>query len=194
VPTHLQVDELAEHGWVRITKLTGDKGRIFAVTGDGRRAWADYTAMSAHTPGFVELDWPAARPVLERLYAMYKDAGAPEKGVDVLPLVEDSEAGRQNQAVIGQIVRSGLLEVVFEGAAGPRTVRPSPDTFRMLAGWPSGSGDDALNELVAALNAQIEQTTDAGEKSRLAQLRDGLLGVGRQLFLSWAENKTKGIG
>ena len=64
----------------------------------------------------------------------------------------------------------------------------------MLAAWPADSSSQALNELVAVLNAQIAQSGDEDEKSKLVQIRDGLLGVGKQLFMAWAENKTKGIG
>ena len=64
----------------------------------------------------------------------------------------------------------------------------------MLAAWPADSSSQALNGLVAVLNAQIAQSGDEDEKSKLVQIRDGLLGVGKQLFMAWAENKTKGIG
>jgi hypothetical protein len=132
--------------------------------------------------------------VLERIYRLYPDQGAPERGVDALPMASDPDDGKQVEALIRELLRADLLEDAWSSAAGPRFVRPSPETLRMLAGWPADTSAEALNELVAALNTQIQQTADAGEKSKLEALRDGLLGVGRQLFLSWAENKTKGLG
>jgi len=193
-PSHLRVDELEDFGWVRVTSSTAGKNRIFAVTSAGREGWNRYVAQQQHVPGYVDLDWTPAREVLERIYRLYRDQGAPERGVDTLPMASDPDDGKQVEALIRELLRADLLEDVRSSAAGPRFVRPSPETFRRLAGWPADTATEALNELVAAFNTQIQQTADAGEKSKLEALRDGLLGVGRQLFLSWAENKTKGLG
>jgi hypothetical protein len=137
-PSHLRVDELEDFGWVRVTSSTAGKNRIFAVTSAGREGWNRYVAQQQHVPGYVDLDWTPAREVLERIYRLYRDRGAPERGVDTLPMASDPDDGKQVEALIRELLRADLLEDVRSSAAGPRFVRPSPETFRRLAGWPSG--------------------------------------------------------
>jgi hypothetical protein len=132
VPSELQVDEFDGLGWVRVTDIDG-KGRKFAVTGDGRQAWAKYVAERSHVPGRVDLEWPAARYLLEQIYEQYLDRGAPAHGVDILPLTSDENTGRQAEAIIQELARSGWLDVPYASANGPRSVRPSPEALQLLA-------------------------------------------------------------
>lgn len=187
-PSDVRVDEFEDLGWVRVTKRDG-KQRHFAVTGEGRRAWQEHVARSSHVPGRVNLEWPAPRTLLERIYETYLDQGAPEKGIDVLPLTEDPETGRETDAMVRELIRAGFLDVTFRSAAGPRGVRPSPLTFQMLGHWPAGPAQDALNELVVALNAEIDRTSDTQKRSKLIQVRDGLLGVARDIAIAYLEKK-----
>lgn len=66
-----------------ITSHQGDKGRIFAVTSAGRQGCREYVAQRDRPAGpRVELDWTAARQLLQEIYEAYLNLGAPEKGVD----------------------------------------------------------------------------------------------------------------
>jgi hypothetical protein len=190
-PSDAMVDELADRGWVRITDYNG-KGRIFAVTGEGRRAWHEHLAQTSHVPGRVDLEWTAARPLLQELYEAYRDQGAPALGVNLIPLLNDETRKRQVETLVPELIRGGWLEVGRDSAAGPVAVRPTTKTLQVFAGWPSGPADDVVEDLASAIQAEIDKTADPDEKSRLVQLRNGVLGIGRDLFLHWAEQKVSG--
>jgi hypothetical protein len=99
------------------------KRRTFAVTGEGRQAWARYVAERSHVPGRVGLEWPAARQLLEQIYEQYLEQGAPALGVDTLPMTSDEQTGGQATAVVQELVRAGWLDVSFASSDGPRGVR-----------------------------------------------------------------------
>jgi hypothetical protein len=192
-PSDAEVDDLAEQGWVRITDIQG-KGRKFAVTAAGREAWDEHLRLVAPaTSTRVVLDWAGARPVLRQIFEAYQDAGAPEKGVDALAIAERSDERLATEARIRELVRSGLLDVVFGSAAGPRLVRPSPTALQMLAGWPSGPAQDALDGLVQALDSEIEHTGDEDKRSALERVRSGLIGAARDVALAYFEKKVMGF-
>lgn len=190
VPSYLQIDELADLGWVRITGHQGDKGRIFTVTNAGRKAWREYVAQRDRPVGpRVELDWPAARQLLGDIYESYLNLGAPEMGVDLLQMLQDPEAGNQVDALVRELVRGEYLDVAFDSAAGPRAVRPSRKTIQMLAGWPASLAQESLNELVAAIDTEVDRTSDPDKKSTLKAVRDGLTGAAQQIAIAYIEKK-----
>ncbi len=190
-PSDVQVDELGARDWLRITAYNG-KGRIFAVTAEGHHAWHEHLAQTSHVPGRVDLTWTAARPFLQELYEVYRDQGAPALGVNLVPLLKDETRKRQVEALVPELVRGGWLEVGRDSAAGPVGVRPTTKTLQVFAGWPSGPADDVVEDLASAIQAEIDKAADPDEKSRLVQLRDGVLGIGRDPFLHWAEQKVSG--
>lgn len=190
-PSDVQVDELDARGWVRVASCDG-KGRIFAVTSTGRQAWREHVAERDRPPGDrVELDWPAARDLLERIYDKYRDEGAPPPGVRILSFVEDPASGRQAAALVRALARDDYLEIAWEGPWGPGLVIPLPKTVRMLDGWPADAAHDSLNELVAALNSEIDRTTDPDKQSKLRAVREGLVGAARDIAIGYIEKKVR---
>lgn len=190
VPSHVQIDELADSGWVRIGSYQGDKGRIFTVTNLGRQVWREHVAQRDRPPGpRVELDWPAARELLKDIYEAYLNQGAPEKGVDLLQTLTDPEAGRRADALVRELVRSDYLDVTFRSADGPRAVRPARKAIEMFGGWPASSAQESLNELVAAIDTEINRTPDPDRKSKLQAVRDGLTGAAQQIAIAYIEKK-----
>jgi len=188
-----EIDDLTDRGWVRISKSAG-KARTYAVTGDGRRAWREWVAHHQHVPGQVNLGWPAARQLLERLHQMYVEAGSPEIGISVLELTQNPETGQQAQAAIRTLFRNEYLEEGFASSDQLVLVRTdTPKTLQLLEGWPSGPAQDALDELVRDLDTAIEQTPDEERRSKLLTLRDGLVGAGRDIALAYFEKKVIGI-
>jgi hypothetical protein len=71
-----------------------------------------------------------------------------------------------------------------ESAAGPRMVVPTTLTLQLEAGWPTGTAEYALNELVGAINAAIDRAGDARTRAKLERVRDGLVGVARDVVLA----------
>jgi hypothetical protein len=137
------------------------------------------------------LEWRAATPVLQAIFAAYEEAGAPENGVEtekVLRALDDAESAR---AVVRELARSDYLETLIDvdGSDVPVTVRPTPRTLQLLAGWPSGSAEAALDELVAALDEAIGSAPTDEERSKLSRVRDGLLGAARDVALAYFEKK-----
>jgi hypothetical protein len=83
VASTAEIDEMAERGRLRITGYPSDKGRQFAVTGDGRQAWLDHVhanAPEAPGGGPATLDWESSRTLLRALYDAYAERGAPRRG------------------------------------------------------------------------------------------------------------------
>lgn len=192
-PSDIEVDELADTGWVRITDRDG-KSRQFAVTAAGRNTWNAHLPRMAPVAGRrVTLHWSAARPVLQRIFDLYQDAGAPEKGVDALAVAETFDDTAAAEAHIRELVRAGFLDVPFESAHGYRLVRPAPAALQLFAGWPSSAAEDALEGLVEALDSEIEHTTDPDQRSRLERVRSGLLGAARDVAIAYFEKKVMGL-
>ncbi len=59
----------------------------------------------------------------------------------------------------------------------------------MFAGWPVSAAQDVLDDLTAALDTEIDLTSDTDKRSRLIAVRDGLLGAARDIAIAWAERK-----
>jgi hypothetical protein len=188
VPTDVQVDNMAEFGWVRVTHADG-KVRHFALRAEGQRAWRRRVAEISRVPVPVNLDWTVARPLLKQIFEAYSGAGAPDMGVDMLPQLEDPDHGRATRALLFELARAGYLDVTWESADGPRMVRPGIPALRMFAGWPISAAQDVLDELTAALDTEIERTSDSDKRSKLIAVRDGLLGAARDIAIAWAERK-----
>lgn len=188
VPTDVQVDNMAEFGWVRVTRVEG-KIRHFALRAEGRRAWRKRVAEISDTRVPVSLDWTVARPLLKQIFEAYSHAGAPDMGVDMLQRLEDPDHGRETRALLFELARAGYLEVTWETADGPRMVRPGIPSLQMFAGWPVSAAQDVLDELTAALDTEIGRTSDSDKRSKLIAVRDGLLGAARDIAIAWAERK-----
>ncbi len=191
VPTHVEVDEMRDRGWVRVTDAEG-KGRTFAVTSAGRAAAARWSASRAGAgPGpSVDLEWSAVSGVLAQVYQAYVTAGAPENGVDTTSL--DGANDPTSKAAVRELARAGYLEDVLEidGLEVPRLVRPTPLALERVAGWPGSSAQAALDDLVAAIDTEIARTSDSEKRSALVTVRDGLVGAARDFALAYLEKKA----
>lgn len=188
VPTDVQVDNMADFGWVRVTRSDG-KARHFALRTEGRSAWRKWYAQLHHAAIPVSLDWAAARPLLKQIFDEYSAAGAPDMGVDMLSQLEDPEHGQQTRALLFELARVGFIDVTFESAGGPRMVRPGPFALQLFAGWPVNAAQDALDDLTAALDAEIDRTGDSEKRSKLIAVRDGLVGAAQNIAIAWVEKK-----
>lgn len=193
LPSGNQLDDMDRLGWIQITGYVGDRGRKFAVTTDGREEWARQLARQAHVPGRVDVGWDAGKPVLREIYERYQEAGAPEAGVDVSFLLVNEDAARQNAAIIRELFRDDQLEEPEFATDQSTTARPTPKAMQILGGWPSGAAEDALNELVRAVDSEIEATTDQAKRSKLIAVRDGIASAGRDVVLAYFEKKVMGL-
>lgn len=190
-PSTEEVDDLQERGWVRVTDAEG-KGRTFAITVDGRDAASAHARQRAAAEvSAVQLDWSAVNPILERTYKAYTDAGAPEFGIETAKVLGGVEDPVSSRVAIRELVRAGYLEAVIDTDVSdiPVIVRPMPVTLQLLAGWPGGTAEAALDELMEALDRAISLTADPEERSRLMRVRDGLGGVARDIVLAYLEKK-----
>jgi hypothetical protein len=191
VPSEHTIDDLSERGFVRVLSRNGN-GRTFAVTGTGRDAWVKHQADTILDGRAIDLAWESARTTLEHIYSLYR-AGRGPMGVSVVDLIQAPDSGAQAQGQIEHLIQAGYLEVGRDSAAGPTHVRPTALTLQTLDGWPGSVGEEALRGLVAALTAEIEHTTDADKRSKLIQVRDGLLGVARDLFLTYLRGDVQAL-
>lgn len=193
-PSSVEVDELEERGWVRISQAKG-KGRQFAVTLAGRDAARRQAAQRfSGAARSVTLDWSTVNQVLEHFFRAYVDAGAPEHGIEseaVLSLECDPESAR---AALRELVRGNYLEELaeIEQMDIPLAVRPTTLTLQLFAGWPGSSSEAALDEFVVALDQAIASTSDEDKQSKLLRVRDGLLGAARDVALAYFEKKVGG--
>jgi hypothetical protein len=189
-PSSVEVDEMEDRGWVRVTKRDG-QGRHFAVTREGRSACKQHAEQLAPRSGSrVDLSWSAALPVLHLLYEEYVGHSAPEAGIKTLVLVDSADDPASMKAAIRELARDGYLEIVFGGQGDvPVSVRPTPKALQLEAGWPGSSAEAAIGDLVEALNSQIASTADTEEKSALVKVRDGLLGAARDFVVAYLAKK-----
>jgi hypothetical protein len=193
-PTTVEIDELEELGWVKITKVNGS-GRVFTLTIDGRNtAKAHARQRAAADIDTVSLDWRVVTPVLDAVYAAYVAAGAPEHGVESAVVLLEIGSPKGGRAALRELVRGGYLEALTEVEQSdiPLAVRPTTSTLHLLAGWPRGTADAALGELVAALDDAIARTPMGDERSKLENVRDGLAGVARDTALAYFDKKVCG--
>jgi hypothetical protein len=193
-PSSVEVDDLAERGWVRIDTVNG-KGRSFAITGAGREvATARARQRSAAAVSAVALDWSAVNPVLEIFYEAYVEAGAPEHGIESETVLRRTADPAGARAALRELVRGGYLDELAdaEGVDIPLVVRPTTLALQLLAGWPGSSPEAALDELVVALDQAIASSADEDRRSKLVRVRDGLLGAARDVALVYFEKKVAG--
>jgi hypothetical protein len=193
-PSSVEVDRLAERGWVSIERADG-KGRAFAVTIHGREAASAYARQRSAAGGSaVVLDWSVVNPVLEAFYHAYTQAGAPEHGVESEPVLRTLDDPAAARASMRELVRGGYLEEVtgVDQSDIPGAVRPTPATLQLLARWPGSNSEAALAELVSALDQAIESTPAGEKRSTLVRVRDGLIGAARDIALSYLERKVGG--
>jgi hypothetical protein len=194
-PSPGAIRDLAERGWVRITGGNGSSPQ-FELSGAGRQL-AEQRAAAASRPQrpAIALAWPGPKPTLENVMEAYEQQSAPEAGIKTPAIVEASEDQAAAAAHLRELLRTGFLESSYAGSGEyPVTVRPTEKSLRLLKGWPEGSANDVVENLLAMLDAEIANTHDEEKKSKLVQIRNGIGYVARDLFLKWAETKVGHIG
>lgn len=192
-PTHTQVDQLEDQGMVRVTRADGI-GRMFYLTDKGRnhaRLLGD--RLQPKPANAVDLGWDAARPLLEAIVAAYEAGGAPEFGIDVQSVADDASTENAQAALLRQLRLHDLVETSGEtDSTGPRWVAPTARALQLLRRWPASSAEAILDELVAALTARIEQTTDQEERTTLVRARDAVTGAARDIVIGVLSSQISG--
>lgn len=169
-----------------------DRGIIFDVTGSGRRRAAELElSTKASAGGLIDkhvLDWTSrVLPVLNALARAYSRAPSP-MGVRTHAVVGELGADADGYSValtLGELVRAGYLEETLgaDQATGPLSSRLTEKGLQVTAGWPSASGEVALDRLLTVIEERIAASTTAEERSNWERLRDGVLGIGRDVFV-----------
>ncbi len=150
------------------------------------------------------LDWQSeARPVLQAVYdAMVRQNAQPEGGVSQIEVNEELGRERDDRATKNALIyleEGGYIKGVgsFDQDPSPRYCRLAQKGREIVAGWPSGPGDDLLSSLIAEIDRRIQAADTEEEKSRLQRFRDFAVGVGRDVFVSvlssYAERATRGV-
>jgi hypothetical protein len=182
--------DLEDGGYLRFHST--DRGIVFDVTTAGRRRAAELDhAHRASAGGPVDqhaLDWSTrVLPVLNALARAYSHAPS-AIGVRTEAVVEELEADSDTDSValvLDELVRAGYLEETLgaDQLPGPASSRLTEKGLQVTAGWPSASGEVALDRLLTVIEERIEASTTEEERSKWERLRDGLAGVGRDVIV-----------
>ena len=87
-------------------------------------------------------------------------------------------------AALQSLARGDYVDVTDDGpdqADGPRLFALTDKALQLVAGWPSTTGEAALQKLLAELDERIEAEPDEEKRGKLVSLRDGLLDVGNDV-------------
>jgi hypothetical protein len=180
--------DLEEAGYLRFHP--SQRGIIFDVTSEGRRRASQLESASearAIAPvGDNPLDWSKrVLPVLEAIGRLYADAD-PALGVGIKRLADelgldpdDEELGR----VVYELSQTGYLNATLDGdqALTPLFFRLEEKGLKVVAGWPTDAGADLLARLLVLIDQRIAAAESPDERSKWERLRDGVLGVGRDV-------------
>lgn len=185
-----EVLDLEQAGYLRFHST--ERGIIFDVTRAGRRRAVEFDgAHQASAGGLVEqhaLDWSSrVLPVLNALARAYSRAPS-SLGVRTEVIVEELGPDADDHLValtLEELGRAGYLEETLGGdqLPGPAASRLTEKGLQVTAGWPTASGEVALDRLLAMIEQRIEAATTEEERSKWKRLRDGVAGVGRDVFV-----------
>jgi hypothetical protein len=87
-------------------------------------------------------------------------------------------------AALRSLARGGYIEVTDGGpdqVDGPRLFALTDKALQLVAGWPSTTGEAALQKLLAELEERIDAEPDEEKRSKLVKLRGGLVDVGKDV-------------
>jgi hypothetical protein len=142
----------------------------------------DATSQSAGHP----LEWEdRVLPVLETIGRVYHTSH-PELGLSIETLAnevgvaaEDEQLGR----VVYELVQTGYLEAPIDTdqTLAPRFFRLTERGLQVVAGWPTEAGADLLARLLTLVDQRIASASSDEERSKWQRLRDGVVGVGRDV-------------
>jgi hypothetical protein len=182
--------DLEDLGYLRFH--SSERGIIFDVTEAGRRRAAELdSAHRASAGGPVDehaLDWSSrVLPILNAVARAYSRAPS-SLGVRTESIVEELGPDADSHMValtLEELDRAGYLEETLgsDQLPGPAASRLTEKGLQVTAGWPAASGEVALDRLLAMIDQRIDAATSDEERSRWERLRDGVLGVGRDVFV-----------
>jgi hypothetical protein len=182
-PTEHDIDDLADHGWVRFDAANYGKTRTFSLTTDGRlRGRRSQRARAGEQRIPVSMEWTVLETALDTAIVAYEEAGAPEGGIAAarIPLPDGV-----TPAALAELTRAGLLTECDSGvdqAEGPGFVRPSVEAYRLRRAWPRDAADAAIERLVMFLLEQADATDDPEEQTRLRKVAAWLGRVGTDII------------
>jgi len=137
--------------------------------------------------GGSRIGWDDTLPVLETVVDLYPGA-PPGLGVSQGQVNErlsrnenDLNTSRQFEMLEQAGYIKGFLET--DQVPGPLMAAPTEKALKLLAGWPA-DGAMALERLLAALQAQIDATTDEQEKGNLRTVLSAVQGISQELAAS----------
>jgi hypothetical protein len=182
--------DLEDAGYLRFHP--SDRGILFDLTTAGRRRSTELDlGHHASAGGPVDhhaLDWSSRiLPILNAVARAYSRAPSPI-GVRPEAVVQElgADADRYSVALIlDELVRAGYLEETLgaEQLPGPACARLTEKGLQVTSGWPSASGEVALDRLLTVIEERIEASMTEEERSKWERLRDGVVGIGRDVVV-----------
>ncbi len=190
---HGDIEELWRLGLVDVTPgSTAMSGRV-RPTGDGIHHVEEARRLEAITraddaissgSGASRIAWDATLPVLQAVVDLYAqaDAGEDVSQMQVNQRLERTDGDSDTSRAFEVLERGGYVQgtASIEQLPGALTVVPTERALQLLAGWPA-DGEVALARLIAALQTQIDATSDEEEKGKLKRVLDAVQGVGENI-------------
>jgi hypothetical protein len=147
-----------------------------------RIARADGAAQPDSSPS--RITWDLVLPVLQAVVDLYGRAEAGEDVPEAQVRQRLEEQGHQSDVsrALEALERGGYLEAAggIDQISGSVIVAPTERALQLLAGWPA-DGAMAVERLIGALQAQIDETADEEEKGKLKRVLDAVQGVGESV-------------
>jgi hypothetical protein len=182
--------DLGESGYLRFHP--SGRGIVFDVTDAGRRRAAQVDQSNRGTAGGLidhhALDWTGrVLPVLQAVGRAFSRAPSP-MGVRAEDVVDELGSGADAYATalaLDELVRAAYLEETMGGdqLPGPAWCRLTEKGLQVTAGWPSSSGEVALDRLMAVINDRIATAVTPEERTTWERFRDGVAGVSRDVMV-----------
>jgi DNA-binding PadR family transcriptional regulator len=185
------IRDLEEAGYLRFHP--SNHGIIFDVSSAGRKRAEELEHAFTAVSGGVDtadhaLEWSThVLPILSAAARAYSRAPSPlgaHTGTIMEELAPDADE-ETVMRVLDELVRAGYLEETLgtDQLPGPAAVRLTEKGLQVTAGWPTASGEIALDRLLAVIEQRIDAAETDDERSRWERLRDGVTGVGRDVLV-----------
>ncbi len=187
------LEELDGYGLIDIRYGSSHYQGSYRVTGEGysvieqihqqERALASSGTPPMDSVG-MGFDWETqVWPVLQAVHAVCtrlpSPSGASQTAIN-LELGRSADDGTTG-LVLRKLEQADYVAATIadvEEVVGPVLCEPTPKALERLAGWPTERAETAVAQLLAVLEARIEDTVDTEEASKLRKLRASLQDVG----------------